>query len=253
MKKRIAALLGAALLAASAAGCASQPSYPDGVYFAAGDMDAGSGYRTIVTVKVSENRIESVDWNEIHYLNGDKKALGDAYGMKGASSIGKEWYEQAKAIEDVLVKRGPGIIEYDQEGEKAGKVKNVSGASISVANVLRVFDQAMGSQPVPQGSYRDGVYFKAAETAMDGYRDAVTLVVANGTIVLANWDKVAAEPAQGEAPTLRLQEASGAFDAQAKDFAAQVLANQGTVEAVDGPADIAEAKALLDSLLAQAQ
>ena len=93
MKKRIAALMGAALLAASAAGCASQPSYPDGVYFAAGDMDAGSGYRTIVTVKVSENRIESVDWNEIHYLNGDKKALGDAYGMKGASSIGKEWYE----------------------------------------------------------------------------------------------------------------------------------------------------------------
>lgn len=45
-------------------------------------------------------------------------------------------------------------------------------------------------------------------------------------------DKVAAEPAQGEAPTLRMQEASGAFDAQAKDFAAQVLANQGTVEAV---------------------
>ena len=30
-----------------------------------------------------------------------------------------------------------------------------------------------------------------------------------------------------------------------------MLANQGTVEAVDGPADIAEAKALLDSLLAQ--
>ena len=253
MKQRIAALLGIALLAASAAGCALQPSYPDGVYFAAGDMDAGSGYRTIVTVKVSENRIESVDWNEIHYLNADKKALGDAYGMKGASSIGKEWYEQAKAIEDVLVKRGPEIIEYDREGETAGKVKNVSGASISVANVLGVFDKAMSSQPVPQGIYRDGVYRQAAETAVGGYQDAVTLVVANGTIVLANWDKVAVEPEKGEAPTLRTQEASGAFNAQAEDFAAQVLANQGTVEDVEGPADTAEAKALLDSLLAQAQ
>ena len=95
-----------ALLAASAAGCALQPSYPDGVYFAAGDMDAGSGYRTIVTVKVSENRIESVDWNEIHYLNADKKALGDAYGMKGASSIGKEWYAVSYTHLDVYKRQG---------------------------------------------------------------------------------------------------------------------------------------------------
>ncbi len=253
MRKRIAALLGLALLGASIAGCASRPSYPDGVYFAAGDMDAGSGYRTIITVKVSENRIESVDWNEIHYKNADKKALGDDYGMKGASSIGKEWYEQAKAIEDVLVKRGPDSIQYDTEGEKARKVKNVSGASISVTNVLSVFEKAMSADPVPQGAYQDGVYHQLAETPVDGYQDVVTLVVANGTIVLAEWDKVAAAPAEGEAPTLRMQDASGPFEAQAEAFAAQVLENQGTVEAVDGPEDIAGAKKLLDSLLDQAR
>ncbi len=245
MRKCIAALLGLALLGAALAGCAARPSYPDGVYFAAGDMDAGSGYRTIVTVKVSENRIQSVDWNEIHYMNEDKKSLGDNYGMKGASSIGKEWYEQAKAIEDVLVKRGPDIIAYDTEGEQAGKVKNVSGASISVTNVLSVFEKAMSADPVPQGSYRDGIYRQVSDTPVDGYRDTVTLVVANGTIVLAYWDKVAVEPEEGQAPTLRLQDASGPFAAQAKEFEAQVLANQATVETVDGPEAMDGAKALL--------
>ena len=32
-----------------------------------------------------------------------KKELGDGYGMKAASSIGKEWFEQTEALEDWCV------------------------------------------------------------------------------------------------------------------------------------------------------
>ena len=33
----------------------------------------------------------------------DKTVLGDGYGMKAASGIGKEWFEQAEALEDWCV------------------------------------------------------------------------------------------------------------------------------------------------------
>ena len=36
-----------------------------------------------------------------------KKALGDSYGMKSASGIGKEWYEQAKCFEEYVKNKTP--------------------------------------------------------------------------------------------------------------------------------------------------
>lgn len=44
--------------------------------------------------------------NPVNYTGGEiksKKELGDSYGMRGASGIGKEWYEQAQSLEKALV------------------------------------------------------------------------------------------------------------------------------------------------------
>ena len=128
MKKIACALVGVLLLVSMMTGCAARPTYADGVYFGVGEVDGYSGYRTLITAKVTGGHLESVDWNELHYMGQNKKELGDAYGMKMASSVGKEWYEQAKAIEDALVKRGPASIKTTEQGS----VISVSGASINV-------------------------------------------------------------------------------------------------------------------------
>ena len=229
MKKFAAAILGV-LLVITLAGCASRPTYADGVYFGAGEVDGYSGYRTLVTVKVSGGYIESVDWNELHYMGQDKKSLGDAYGMKMASAVGKEWYEQAKAIEDALVKRGPDAIKTNEKGS----VTSVSGASIGVSSILGTFEKAMAAAPVAEGAYTDGIYFASGDE-VDGYQDTLSVVIANGSIVWAYWDKLATSPAEGEAATYRLQYAGEEFDTAAAAWGQSVLESQAVVgdETVD--------------------
>jgi len=165
-----------------------------------------------------------VDWNELHYAGQDKKSLGDAYGMKMASAVGKEWYEQAKAIEDALVKRGPAAIKTNEKGS----VTSVSGASIGVSSILGTFEKAMTAAPVAAGAYTDGVYFVAGDE-VDGYQDTLSVVIANGSIVWAYWDKLATNPAEGEAATQRMQYAGGLYDNLAATWEQSVLEAQAVI------------------------
>ncbi len=55
-----------------------------------------------------------------------KKELGDDYNMASASDIGKEWYEQAEAIEAFWLENGVDAITVDGDGN----IDNVTGATI---------------------------------------------------------------------------------------------------------------------------
>lgn len=84
-----------------------------------------------------------------------KKELGDQYGMKAASSIGKEWYEQAQAIEEYVIGKTAEEIrgmEVDDSG-KATDVDLVAGATIKIGSYQEAIAeaaenaQAVGSMP----------------------------------------------------------------------------------------------------------
>ena len=60
-------------------------------------------------------------WNEK-----TKKELKEDYGMKKASDIKKEWYEQAAAIEAFFLSDGPDKLELDD----GGKIDNITDATM---------------------------------------------------------------------------------------------------------------------------
>lgn len=72
-----------------------------------------------------------------------KIELGDAYGMKGASPIGKEWFEQSKAFTDYItgktVAEATGIA---VEGGKATSADLTSSVTITINDFLTVIDKA---------------------------------------------------------------------------------------------------------------
>ena len=95
--KRLAVLLLALLLFA----CGNNPVTKKASYQA--PVDESGNYvtaeLTLVDGKIAEVTID-------HYYaakDAFKKEIGDDYGMVVASSIGKEWYEQAQALEQWMV------------------------------------------------------------------------------------------------------------------------------------------------------
>ncbi|MGL4952798.1 MAG: hypothetical protein ACRC5Q_03205 [Culicoidibacterales bacterium] len=70
-----------------------------------------------------------------------KKSLKEDYGMKVASSIEKEWYEQAQAIEAFIVENdGASSITLTD-----GKIDNVAGATISGQNIIDLYNEAVAN------------------------------------------------------------------------------------------------------------
>lgn len=74
-----------------------------------------------------------------------KKTLGEDYGMKPASPIGKEWDEQAVAYDDYLVGKDAdevAAIELDEDG-KGVDTALVSGASIVIDDFIAATEEAL--------------------------------------------------------------------------------------------------------------
>lgn len=73
-----------------------------------------------------------------------KLELGDAYGMKNASGIGKEWFEQAQAFTAYIAgKTGAEVtgIALDEEGTPTD-ADLVSSVTVGITDFLRVIDKA---------------------------------------------------------------------------------------------------------------
>jgi major membrane immunogen (membrane-anchored lipoprotein) len=151
-------------------------AYKDGFYFAQ-DSDFASNQKNQVVLEVKGGKITSANWN-IESLNAgsqDLKAIARSGSVAGAVT----WAGQAKAAEDFLV------------SSQNTNASSVPGGPANVAPFFNLVKQALASNPVPKGSYKDGWYY-ALETVTDEYhtRNYILVTVVNGTIVDALWNGV---------------------------------------------------------------
>lgn len=68
-------------------------------------------------VEMKDNKVTSVSIDETAD-GASKKEKKDDYGMKGNSSIQKEWYQQIAYLENYLVKNGSDDLKYDDQGRQ---------------------------------------------------------------------------------------------------------------------------------------
>ena len=205
MKKALLIVMAMVLTISMFAGC-SAGKYKDGVYFAQGE--ASQGWIPFVTVSVEKGKIVSAYWSATGVVpSGDKRILSQtgAYPMV-ASGAKSEWYEQAKAAEDWLVKNQDPTkfdsLYSDSEGHTAA-LKTDSGASVSihVMEFFKMVSAALASEPVPAGQYGTTTVVTAkAEPDENGWQEVAEFIVVNGTIVSANYDGIYAKEyvAEGE-------------------------------------------------------
>lgn len=116
------------------AGCThiENGKYKEGTYFG-----SNVGEKTVATAVVyvaSDGKIKSVFLDTTYVKNNvstTKKILGVAYGMKGASPIGKEWFEQVNTLEAKIVKE-QGLEWFKYSNTEKTEIDSVSGVTITV-------------------------------------------------------------------------------------------------------------------------
>ena len=136
MKKRILFVLMALVLVASMfAGC-SAAKYKDGVYFAKGEFS--NDWRDFVVVTVEKGKITDAYWGGTNTVpQGDKRVISEngGYDMVTYGGAKSQWFEQAKACEDWLLKnQDPAKFDSlysDAEGHTTALTTD-TGASVSI-------------------------------------------------------------------------------------------------------------------------
>jgi len=206
----------------------------DGVYFAQDNGFSSSGWKEQVVLEVSKGKIVSAEWNGVSNLPGaaDKKTYAAAgkYGMVKASKIKAEWDAQAKAVEEYLVKtQDVNFSKFDANGHTDA----ISGATLNVKVFFELVQQALKSNPVPKGSYKNGWYY-AEEPNFDksGWKNSALITVVNGSIVDVLWNGINKDPkakskyAQSLAGTYKMNAKNGEWHVQA-DRVAQAIVKAG--------------------------
>ncbi len=195
MKKRILFVVMALVLVVSMfAGC-SATKYKDGVYFAKGEYS--NDWRDFVVVTVEKGKITDAYWGGTNVVpQGDKRVISEngGYDMVTYAGAKSQWFEQAKACEDWLLKNQDptkfDTLYSDEEGRTAALTTD-SGASVSihVKGFFTLVAQALASEPVPAGQYGETrVVTAMGEPSEQGWKDLAEFTVVNGTIVAANYD-----------------------------------------------------------------
>lgn len=134
MKKSFALVgLAAMMLAACGGNAASGTTETATVATDEGEVSA-------TLTKDAEGKLTGVNIDEIK--DGDsKKDLGDDYGMKKASAIGKEWYEQIEFLENYILENGVDAVKLNTDGYAENEdVK--SGCTINLKTIMEAVDEA---------------------------------------------------------------------------------------------------------------
>ncbi|MDR2903917.1 MAG: FMN-binding protein [Clostridiales bacterium] len=150
MKKKAALFLISATVASAVSACGGTvkpptpgaAAYKQGTYTAEDAEYDDSGYKQTISIAIgADGKITDVDWDGINKDGGpSKKELGDEYGMKKASGIGKEWYEQAAVMEQELIKtQDPAAIPMTPEGYADG----ISGCTIHINDFVALAEEAL--------------------------------------------------------------------------------------------------------------
>ena len=111
----------------------------DGLFYAEAQQFDSSGYKEYVALYVSGGRIVWVNWNAANEDGTQsKKEAGDSYGLKSASGIGAEWYQQAEAFEQYVIEHQG--VEGLTTGDD-GKTDAISGCTIAVSGAKTLTEQ----------------------------------------------------------------------------------------------------------------
>ena len=101
-----------------------------------------NGEITTAKVILKDNKIQEVSIDEtVADVDKTKKQLQNSYGMKQASSIGKEWYEQVLFFEDYVKTHGIENIKTDEKGKSLNEDLK-TGCTIRVDTFIEAIKQA---------------------------------------------------------------------------------------------------------------
>ncbi|MDT4762073.1 hypothetical protein [Sphaerochaeta sp. PS] len=171
---------------------ATNKGYKDGIYFAADEAFADSGWKENVTLTVAGGLITKADWNGVNVSAGADKKTYDKAGKYNMVKFGKaqaEWSVQAERAEDyLLATQDPAAITYK---DAEGHTDAIAGVSVHVGGFFSLAQKALAAGPVGRGSYADGSYFAIDnEFGSSGWKEYVSLTVLNGRIAAINWSGV---------------------------------------------------------------
>ena len=134
MKKQVM-LLGLSVLLC---GCGGKSEEKEGT----GTYTNDNGEKTTARVKLKNDKIAEVEIDETAKgKDKTKKELGEAYGMKQASPIKKEWNEQIAYLEKYVEKHGIDKIKLNKDG-KAENNDVRTGCTISVNGFIKAIQDA---------------------------------------------------------------------------------------------------------------
>ena len=145
MKSRLFAA--AAVAAMIFAGCSSNEdttkesaSAGDKTETAYVTTDDGGEVSASVT-KDAEGKVTGVAIDQTQEDGSSKKELKEEYGMKDASPIKKEWYEQIEFLENYIIENGVDSVKLNDEGYAENEdVK--SGCTIYLGDIMKAVDEA---------------------------------------------------------------------------------------------------------------
>lgn len=119
-------------------GCSSKASEKVG----RGSYQSENGEIISAKIQFEDNNIDEVEFDST--IKDEKKTkmqLKNAYNMRQASPINKEWFQQVEYLEDYIEENGMDKIELDKDG-KAKNSDIKTGCTISIEGFLKALDDA---------------------------------------------------------------------------------------------------------------
>ena len=149
MKKYFGIALALVLTFFVLTGCekVNEGNYKEGTYYGYVEDNYG-GSKSVATAVVyvdASGMIKSVFLDTTYTKDGvltTKKSLGDAYNMKQASEVGKEWFEQVNLIEAKVVEnQNISFISLNEDG----KTDAIAGVTMKVDALYKALETALNS------------------------------------------------------------------------------------------------------------
>lgn len=121
--------------------------YTDGTYFATLDSFDSNGWKSFVSLYVSNGNIVQALYSGVNAAGEDKQVFASEgkYGMIKASKVGKEWHEQAQITEAYLIAtQDPKKIKYSNA---EGITDDIAGVSMHVSDFFTLAEKALAAGP----------------------------------------------------------------------------------------------------------
>ena len=118
--------------------------YANGGYYATEDEFDTSGWKSFISLFVSNGNIVSVNWSAVNKDGEDKKAIDKAgkYNMVAYGKAIDEWYVQAERIENHLIStQDPKNISFKEDGY----TDDIAGATIKVNDFYALVEKALAA------------------------------------------------------------------------------------------------------------